>query len=134
MIPALLAVLAPIVGKVLDKIPNPAEREKARLEIELQLKAQEVELLKLFSASDSSQTEINKLDAVGNLFQRSWRPALCWAGVIGIWWTYVIAPILTYFYPARPLPSLVNDGLMELVLMLLGFGGMRLYQKTKGLQ
>lgn len=134
MIPALLTVLAPIIGKVLDKIPNKDEREKARLEIELQLRAQEVELLKLFSASDNSQTEINKLDAMGNLFQRSWRPALCWAGVVGIWWTYVIVPVLVYFNPSRPLPMLVTDGLMELVLMLLGFGGMRLYQKTKGIQ
>lgn len=133
MIPALIGVLAPIIGKVLDKIPNKDEREKARLEIELQLRAQEVELLKLFSASDASQTEINKLDAVGNLFQRTWRPALCWAGVIGIWWTYVIAPILLYFNPSHPLPTM-DSGLMELVLMLLGFGGMRLYQKSKGIQ
>ncbi len=132
MIPALIGVLSPIIAKALDKIPNTQEREKVRLEIELKIREQETELLKLFSASDNAQTEINKTDAAsGNWLQRTWRPALCWAGVLGVWWLYLVQPILIYAFPSRPLPVLQSNGLMELMLMLLGFGGMRQFQKMR---
>lgn len=139
MIPALIGILTPIISKVLDKIPNPAEREKARLEIEVQLQAQQLEIMKLFSATDAGQVEINKIEASSeDKFKSYWRPALAWVLVAAYGWAYLLHPIVTFIFTAsgKPLPPLPEFSLGEMtpVLMgVLGLGAMRSFEKVKSI-
>lgn len=95
---------------------------------------------KLKDASRQRQHELNLAGAGRNMFIAGWRPALGWIGAISLFMYYVpqytIASILWVKqtiatgvlgeYPASA------DGLMELVVILLGAQGLRSYEKTKG--
>lgn len=137
MIPALLGLLAPIVGKVIEKIPTSAEREKAKAEFELEIQKQETELLKVLQASDQSQAEINKEEAKSNnLFVSGWRPSLGWVCSAAFAWVYVGQPFIAFFFSIAghplQLPE-INFGEMSSVLFgMLGLGGLRTYEKVKG--
>lgn len=143
MIP-IIASLIPILGSVLDKvIPNAAEREKAKLEIQLKLAENETELVKLFAANDQGQIEINKEEAKSNsLFVSGWRPFVGWTCAVGTAWAFVVKPVADWaialasrFYPQLigfTTPVLNTGELMSLLLGLLGMGAMRTYEKFKG--
>ena len=63
MFTAILGLLLPTINKALDFIPNPQEREKAKLELQTKLMAQELEVMKVLAQADTNQTEINKEEA-----------------------------------------------------------------------
>jgi len=137
MIPALLGILTPIIGKVIDKIPNPAEREKARLEIELQIKQQETELLKLFTQNDSGQIEVNKQEAAhSSMFVAGWRPFVGWTCGAGVSWAFVLKPIADWIVAISgstiTTPVIQTGELMSLLLGMLGMGAIRSFEKVKG--
>lgn len=137
MITALLGILTPILGKVLDKIPNPAERERVRLEIELKIREQETELLKLFTANDAGQLEVNKQEAAhSNLFVAGWRPFIGWVCGAGVTWAFVVKPVadwfLAIFAPNISTPVIQTGELMSLLLGMLGMGAIRSFEKVKG--
>lgn len=138
MIP-LIGALLPIVGKVLDRvIPDVAEREKAKMELQIKLAEQEGELIKALIQSDVAQAEINKVEAQSdNPVKSLWRPAVGWICVSGLAWT-VFLPVISWFIQlfgtqVPPLPSLGGDVLMTLTFGMLGLGGMRTYEKKTGI-
>lgn len=143
MIP-IIASLLPILGSVIDKvIPNTAEREKAKAEIQLRLAENELEFAKLLSANDQGQIEINKEEAKSNsLFVSGWRPFVGWTCAVGVAWAFVAKPFLDWFvsllsrfYPALvgfTSPVLNTGELMSLLLGLLGMGGFRMMEKKWG--
>lgn len=140
----LIASLIPTLASVIDKvIPNVAEREKAKAELALKLAENETELVKLFTANDQGQIEINKEEAKSNsLFVSGWRPYVGWTCGIGVSWAFVLKPVLDWgvafasrFYPQLvgfTTPVLNTGELMSLLLGLLGMGAMRTYEKFKG--
>lgn len=140
----IIASLLPILGSVIDKvIPNTAERERAKAEIQLKLAEQELEFAKLLSANDQGQIEINKEEAKSNsLFVSGWRPFVGWTCAVGVAWAFVLKPFLDWFVSllSRFYPTLVgftspvlNTGeLMSLLLGLLGMGGFRMMEKKWG--
>lgn len=143
MIP-IIASLLPILGSVIDKIiPNVAEREKVKLELQVRLAEQELEFAKLLSANDQGQIEINKQEAQSNsLFVSGWRPFVGWTCAVGVSWAFVFKPVLdwTVALLSRFFPQLVgfttpvlNTGeLLSLLLGLLGMGGFRMMEKKWG--
>jgi hypothetical protein len=134
----IIASLIPIIGSVLDKIiPNAAEREKAKLEIELKLAENETELLKLFSEIDKSQIEVNQEEAKStSLFVSGWRPFIGWVSGIGVAWAFVFKPLADWILAASGstiiTPTLNTGELMSLLLGLLGMGALRSFEKVKG--
>lgn len=137
MIPALLGLLAPLVKPILDKIPNPGEREKVRMEFEAQMRSQELELLKLVMSSDLAQAEINKVEAASsNIFVAGWRPFVGWVCGIGFAWATVLQPIAVFTLAAahHPMvtPTLQTEVLMNALFGLLGMGALRTFEKVKG--
>jgi hypothetical protein len=107
--------------KVLDKfVPDP--NAKAQYEAELR------DALKGW---DQQQTEINAAEASNpNLFVSGWRPAIGWIGALGLAYQYVVRPFAVGF-GWHDLPSL-DHSLMELVMAMLGLGGLRTFEKIKG--
>lgn len=137
MLPALLGLLTPAIKPLLDLIPNPAAREKARMEFELQIKAQEMEFFKLMAEADKGQVEINKIEAANpSIFVSGWRPFVGWVCGVGFAWATVVQPVLVFtaalFHHPMITPQIQTEVLMQALLGLLGMGGFRMMEKKWG--
>jgi hypothetical protein len=130
MLTALVPVVGSIIDKLVDRIPDPAAREKAKLEAEATLLAASIEEMK-------GQVAINIEEAKNpNAFVSSWRPAIGWSCAIAFAFLYVIGPIVTWvasWYGAHiTLPQFNSADLMSLTFGMLGIAGFRTFEKVKG--
>jgi hypothetical protein len=85
------------------------------------------------------QMEINKAEAQTDMFRGGWRPATGWTCVFGLAYQFVIQPILPWAVSlfgvsVPPLPAIDNETLMVLLTGMLGLGGMRSWEKSKGVK
>lgn len=122
----ILTLLMPLLSKALDFIPDPEQRAKSMGEI-----------IAALQSWDNQQTQINQQEAQNsNLFVSGWRPAAGWTCVLALFYQYIIVPfaswgIAIYGQQIPPLPKLDNT-LWELMFGMLGMGGMRTFEKLKG--
>jgi len=84
------------------------------------------------------QLDINKEQAKHpSIFVSGARPAIMWVCCLGLLWQFFIQPILTYvavlFNPNFVPLNLEMEGLVTLVMSLLGLGAMRSFEKSKGI-
>lgn len=124
--------------KIIERLfPDPEQADKAKLELfkmqqngELAALASETELAK-------GQLEINKAEAQAGPFRGGWRPFIGWVCGAGLAYNFVARPLLTfvleYHGVAATLPALDLSELMPLILGMLGLGGMRSWEKGRGL-
>jgi len=130
-IAALIPSLLPIVGEVLDRFfPNKEEKERAAREIE-------AKLTEHLAKIDLAQLEVNKEEARSrNIFVAGWRPFVGWTCGMALAYTYVIQPILIFglahFGYWVDLPPLDMSTMMPVLLGMLGLGGLRSFEKYKG--
>ena len=129
LITTLLPSIMDVAGRFL-----PEDKEK-RAEAEREIEAKLAESL---ANIDLANLKINEADAKsGNWFQSGWRPFIGWSCGFALAYTYVMQPILTFGLAQAgyliDLPA-VNLGEMMPVLMgLLGLGGLRTFEKVKGI-
>jgi len=101
-------------------IPDPNQRAEA-----------EASLRESLQQWDQQQSETNTAEAQNpNLFVSGWRPAIGWIGAAGLAYQYVIRPF-GFGAGWHDLPTL-DSSLMELVMAMLGMGGLRTYEKIQG--
>ena len=116
-----------IAGKVLDKFVGDKDL-KTKLQAELQK-----ELIGLDMAQAQANVESAKSS---HLFVSGARPAIMWICALGLFTNFFLMPIAewitTIWLPDVILPELKTDELMGLTLSLLGLGGMRSWEKSKG--
>ncbi len=127
-----LATALPMLDKLLDRIPDPAAKERAKLEMQ-------ADLLNALVEESKGQAEINKVEAAhASLFVAGWRPAIGWACAIGFGWTFVGLPLFSWFFAliniTTPLPVIDSSILMELTFGMLGMGALRTFEKVKGVK
>ena len=127
---AIATAFLPFVDRVLDMIPNPEAREKAKRELTL-------ELVKIESEQMSKQVDLNMKEAEHpDLFVAGWRPYIGWVGGMALTWAFIIHPILEWVVLLSgytgPLPELDVSALLTIVLSMLGVGTMRSYDKLRG--
>jgi len=85
------------------------------------------------------QIEINKAEAQhSSIFVSGWRPFIGWTCGIALCWHFVLAPITLFVcaYLAIQIPELPTfdmGSLMTVLMGMLGLGGLRTYEKQKGL-
>jgi hypothetical protein len=108
--------------QVLNKfVPDPDAKIKAEAELRASL-----------LSWDKAQTDVNAVEAANaSVFVSGWRPMIGWVGAAGVAYQYVIRPLAVGMGAAH-LPPL-DGSLIELVMMLLGMGGLRTFEKFKGL-
>tara|TARA_Y100001938_G_scaffold138422_1_gene203890 strand:- start:12443 stop:12850 length:408 start_codon:yes stop_codon:yes gene_type:complete len=116
-----------VAGKVLDKF---VEDKDLRKKLDHELKTQLVSL-------DLAQAQANIEQAKHpSLFVSGARPAIMWICAFALAWQFIIAPIASWgfaiWYPVIELPALDTQALMTLLMSLLGLGGMRSFEKMKG--
>jgi len=113
--------------KIFDKfVPDPQARQTA-----------ESELRSSLQLWDKGQTDVNAVEAANpNLFVSGWRPFIGWVCGIALAYQYVAAPLLmwvaTSLHIAMAAPPKLDGMLWELVFALLGMGGLRTFEKIKG--
>lgn len=125
------------VFKVVDKlIPDPQAKAAAQLEILKLNQAGEFKQIDADLQVMLAQSKINEEEAKSpDVFRGGWRPGVGWVCVIGMAWTYVASPLLGWLSAAKgwPVPPTIDTS--DLLIMLggmLGFGGMRSFERIKG--
>ena len=130
MLPVITALL-PALGTLIDRlIPDRAAAEKAKAEMEQQL-------VTAANAAAMAQIEVNKIEAAhSSVFVAGWRPSIGWVCAAGLAWAFVLAPVASWALVVlgirAELPAIHTDYLMELVLAMLGIGGLRTFEKLRG--
>ena len=122
----MLASLVNVVAPILDKfVPDADERNKLAHEIATMAErhAQEIAL---------AQIEVNKVEAQGDWFRAGWRPATGWVCVLGFAVNFLVVPIASGF--GLDIPQADVGTMMPVLLGMLGLGGMRTMEKTKGMK
>ena len=85
------------------------------------------------------QLEINKAEAQHrSIFVAGWRPFLGWCLSFAMLWHFMIVPFIIFGagmagMELPELPVFDMDSLMTVLLGMLGLGGLRTYEKAKGL-
>lgn len=126
-------ILGPILdlGKSLIERFFPNEEERRKAEAEFLKIAAEGELKQVIA-----QLEINAREAAHpSVFVAGWRPAFGWCGAVGFLYATVIQPLIAWYGTARgwPAPPALNMDLMWVVITgMLGIGGLRTFEKSKG--
>jgi len=83
-------------------------------------------------AAMTAQTEINKAEASNpSVFVSGWRPAIGWVCALAMGYQYLARPLMVAFMPALAFPGL-DDNLWQLMMGMLGLGGLRTFEKTQG--
>ena len=118
-----------VVDNVLDKFVEDKDL-RAKLDHELKTQVQRANL---------AQIAVNKEQAGHpSIFVAGARPAIMWICAFGLGWQFVFQPICVWamaiWATDLVIPIIPTEGLMTLTLSLLGLGGMRSFEKSKGIQ
>ena len=130
MNPLLLGPIFEIGKTLLDRfVPDP--EKKAAAEMDLIRMAADGELKQVIA-----QLEINAKEAAHpSVFVSGGRPFIMWICGVGLAYSCIGHPLLSWFSAVKgwPLPPTVDSEVLMYVLGgLLGLGGMRTFEKTKG--
>jgi len=129
------------VGKIAGDLVT---TDKERAEMALEERKLDLEEKRIDQATDLAQVDINKIEAAStSLFVSGWRPAVGWIGVLGLAYQFLGYPLMQWCWAfgqgydiipkgLNPPPDLQVEQLMTLLAGLLGFGGMRSFEKHKG--
>jgi|TARA_A100000172_G_scaffold36808_1_gene22427 hypothetical protein len=86
-----------------------------------------------------AQIEVNKAEASsGSLFKGGWRPFVGWICGVALLYHFILSPLIIFIVALTgaqlpPLPEFDMSSLMTVLLGMLGIGGLRTYEKQKGL-
>ena len=113
--------------QVINKfVPDPEARAKA-----------EDALRSSLQAWDKAQTDVNAVEAANaNVFVSGWRPFIGWTCGLALAYQYVVSP-LVYWAALNAgflieAPPALDATLWQLVSAMLGLGGLRTFEKIKG--
>ena len=129
----ILSSLLPVATKIIDRVvPDKNAAQKAKISMEK-------ELTTAFNKANLAQIETNKIQAAHpSIFVSGARPAIMWICAFGLGWQFVFQPVAIWGMAVAgldlTLPVIETEGLMSLTLALLGLGGMRSFEKSKGVQ
>jgi hypothetical protein len=87
-----------------------------------------------------AQIELNKIEAADpNIFKSGWRPAVGWVCVFALAYQFLIRPLVPwcvglFHSTVAAMPILDMNSLMTILLGILGIGGLRTFEKVKGIK
>ena len=126
----LQALIGPVSSLLEKFIPNKDLRSKLSHEIATMAEKNAHEQIK-------AQLEINKTEAQHNsLFVSGWRPAVGWTCCLGMAANFLIIPMTNFALALASsnisIPLIDLETMLPVLLGMLGLGGMRSYEKSKG--
>ena len=129
MLTALIGPVSNLLGKFIE---DKDMKNKLAHEVATMAETHAQELAK-------GQIEINKAEAQHkSIFVAGWRPFIGWTCGIALCWHFVLQPIVMFLsayigFQIPELPEFDMGSLMTILGGLLGLGGLRTYEKQKGL-
>ena len=126
------SLVGPVTG-LLDKFIEDKD-QKAKLAHEIATMAE-----KQAHEANMAQVEVNKAEAKHrSIFVAGWRPFVGWICAVALGYHFVLHPIILFGagwagVEIPDLPAFDMDSLMTVLLGMLGLGGLRSYEKSKGL-
>jgi hypothetical protein len=128
----LQALIGPVTG-ILDKFIEDKDAKNAM--------AHEIATMAEKAAHDAAmaQVEVNKAEAQHrSLFVAGWRPFIGWTCGVALAYHFVLNPLIVFGVAwagveIPELPEFDMGSLMTVLMGMLGLGGLRTYEKTKGL-
>jgi hypothetical protein len=119
-------LIAPVAG-ILDKFV--ADKD-------LKMKLQH-ELETAMHSANLAQLEVNKAEAVHkSIFVAGWRPFVGWVCGIALAYHFILAPLLQFGFALagmeQDLPEFEFSQLSTVLMGMLGLGGLRTFEKMKG--
>ena len=139
MNPLLIGPLMQMATGLMDRLfPNPEQAAKAKLKLLMMEQAGELKELDAALQRDLAQARVNEAEAgSSSILVAGWRPGIGWVCVAALAYQFLFRPLLPWVLAVLgqadvpPMPSL-DDNLWELVFVMLGFGGLRSFEKHKG--
>ena len=128
----LISAILPSVMEVAGRFLPEDKEKRAAAEREIQAK-----LTDSLAQVDLAQLGINKVEAAHrSMFVAGWRPFIGWTCGVALMYTYVLQPILVFGLAQSgyliDLPKMDLGELMPVLMGLLGLGGLRSWEKVKG--
>ncbi|MDB4453740.1 holin family protein [Pseudomonadales bacterium] len=126
----LQALIGPISSLLEKVVPDSDLRRKLTHEIATMAEKNAHEQIK-------AQLEINKTEAQHNsLFVSGWRPAVGWTCCLGMAANFLIIPMTNFTLALASsnisIPLIDLETMLPVLLGMLGLGGMRSFEKSKG--
>lgn len=115
------------IGNIVDEVfTSEDERNQAKISIQ-----------KIEARLKEKQMDINAVEAGHrSIFIAGWRPALGWISALSVGYVYLFQPFIVMVLKIAgsdiELPTLDLSQLMPLILGMLGLGGLRSFEKAKG--
>jgi len=127
----LKSIIGPILGPLLDRIPNANERARAQEDIEKRMMTALTSLVQGQLAINSKEAEH------GSIFVAGARPFIMWICGAGLGWNFILQPIMLWVaflfeIDLSGAPELDMSELSTILLGMLGLGGLRTYEKKLG--
>jgi len=124
------ALIGPVVG-LLDKFVEDKDT-KNKLAHEIATLAE-----KQAHEANMAQVEVNKTEAQHrSIWVAGWRPACGWICATALGWHFILQPIVLFaaaiFNVTLPVPAFDMGSLMTVLMGMLGLGGLRSFEKSKG--
>jgi hypothetical protein len=128
----LISAILPSVMEVAGRFLPEDKEKRAAAEREIQAK-----LTDSLAQVDLAQLGINKVEAAHrSMFVAGWRPFIGWTCGVALMYTYVLQPILVFGLAQSgyliDLPRMDLGELMPVLMGMLGLGGLRSWEKVKG--
>lgn len=132
-----IPILGDLIDGVKDLVSEVVVDKDKRDQVNLELKKLEDQAQARLDAQVAGQIEINKVEAAsGSVFVAGWRPAIGWVGALALLWAFVLGPAVQWLGQMFGHPIAIPDPnfseLMPLIFAILGIGGMRTFEKVKG--
>ena len=132
MLQLVTSLVGPVTG-LLDKFIEDKDQKNAL--------AHEIATLAEKQAHEANiaQVEINKEEAKHrSIFVAGWRPFIGWTCGVALAYHFIFAPFIVFGVAwsgaeIPEIPTFDMDSLMTVLLGMLGLGGMRTFEKAKGL-
>ncbi len=124
--------------EIINKIfPDPAAKAQAQLELLKLQQAGEFKQLEADLQMAQGQMDSNKVEAASpNVFVSGWRPFIGWTCGTAFAINFVVGPMAQWLAAlnghAVAFPPLDTATMLPVLLGMLGLGGMRTYEKFKG--
>ena len=121
-----------IGGAAVSAVQGVANVVDQFIETDDEKRAWEAVKAKMAQEPQLAQIELNKVEASHRtMFVAGWRPAVGWVCAIGLAFTFLVNPVIQWV-TGEPGPELPTDVVFELMLGMLGLGGLRTYEKLSG--
>ena len=124
---------------MIDKLIKPVSQilDKLVADKDLKLKLQH-ELSQELHKANLAQIEVNKTEAQHrSVFVAGWRPFTGWVCASALAYHFIVEPViifvLSFFEIQLILPTFDMGSLLTVLMGMLGLGGLRTFEKSKGI-